>query len=82
MIQHTSLQFFTMDANHDWPFAREYAIWNAAVSALQFRTADLEPNILSDAIERVYMAFFCSESLQQLWNLSKDIIQSLHDHLK
>ena len=40
-----------MDATHYWPFGREYLIWNAAVTALQFWTADLEPHILSDAIE-------------------------------
>ena len=31
--------------------AREYSIWNAAVAALQFWTADLEPHTLSNAIE-------------------------------
>ena len=40
-----------MDATHYWPFAREYSIWNATVASLQFWTADLEPHILSDAIE-------------------------------
>ena len=42
-----------MDAIHYWPFAREYTIWNATLSALQFCTEDLKPNILNDAIERV-----------------------------
>ena len=32
-----------MDATHYWPFAREYSIWNAALAALQFWMADLEP---------------------------------------
>ena len=31
--------------------AREYSMWNATVAALQFCIADLEPNILSSAIE-------------------------------
>ena len=32
-----------MDASDYWPFARECSIWNAAVAALQFWTADLNP---------------------------------------
>ena len=48
-----------MDATQYWPFAREYPIWNAAVTALQFWIADLEPQNLSNAIEQVYTAFFC-----------------------
>ena len=40
-----------MNATHYWPFAREYLIWNATVTALQFWTADLKPHILSNAIE-------------------------------
>ena len=63
-----------MDATHYWPFAREYSIWNTTVTALQFWMADLEPHILSNAIEQVYTAFFCSNSAQQLWNRSEEII--------
>ena len=40
-----------MDATHYWTFAREYSIWNAAVAALKFWTADLKPHTFSDAIE-------------------------------
>ena len=40
-----------MDATHYWLFAREYSIWNAAVTALQFWMADLNPQTLSNAIE-------------------------------
>ena len=29
----------------------EYSMWNAAVATLQFWTADLEPNVLSSAID-------------------------------
>ena len=63
-----------MDATHYWPFAREYSIWNAIVTALQFWTADFKPHILSDAIEPVYKAFFYSNSAQQLWNLPEEIL--------
>ena len=40
---------YIMDATHYWSFAREYSIWNATVTALQFWTPDLESHILSDA---------------------------------
>ena len=52
-----------MDASqYCWPFAWKYSIWNARVSALQFWTADLEPHVLSNAIDQVYTAFFCSDA--------------------
>ena len=63
-----------MDATHYWPFAREYSIWNARVAALQFWIADLEPHILSNATERVYTAFFCHDSAQQLQNISEEVL--------
>ena len=44
-------EVYIMDATYYWPFAREYSILNATVTALQFWTADLEPCILSNAIE-------------------------------
>ena len=47
-----------MNATDYWLFAREYSIWNATVAALQFWTADLEPHILSIAIEQVFATFF------------------------
>ena len=40
-----------MNATDYWLLPREYSIWNATVATLQFWTADLEPNILSSAIE-------------------------------
>ena len=70
----TSPQFFIMDATHYWPFAREYPIWNAAVAAVQFWMADLEPQTFSNAIEWVYTASFCSNSAQQLRNISEEVI--------
>ena len=57
---------YIMDATHYWSFAREYSVWNAAVTALQFWILDLEPHILSNATVQVYTAFFCSNSAQQL----------------
>ena len=46
-----------MDPIHYWLMAREYSIWNAAIAALQFWTADLKAHILSSAFEQVYNAF-------------------------
>ena len=60
----TSPQFFITDATQYWPFATEYSLWNEAVAALQFWMADLDPQTLSNAIEQVYTAFFCSNSAQ------------------
>ena len=80
MIQltlHTSGRFFIMDAIHSWPSAREYSIWNAAVAALQFWMADLNPQSLSNTIEWVYTAFSCSTSSQQLRSTSEEV---LFDH--
>ena len=63
-----------MDATDYWLFAREYAIWNTAVTALQFWTADLKPHALSRTIERVYNSFFYISSAPQLWNQPKEIL--------
>ena len=72
-----------MDASQYWPFAREYAIWKPTVSALQVWMKDLKPHILGVTIERVYMAFFCSESSQQLCIFPDEVLfQTLCDHLK
>ena len=53
-----------MDTTDYWLFAHEYAIWNSTVAALQFWTTDLNPQTLSSATERVYTAFFYSDSAQ------------------
>ena len=44
------LHIIMNDADY-WPMAREYLIWNAAVAALQFWTADLKAHVLSSTIE-------------------------------
>ena len=63
-----------MDATDYWPFAREYSIWNAAVAALQFWMEDLILPMLSNAIEWVYSAFFCSDFSQHLRYISEEIL--------
>ena len=73
---HISPKIYTMDTTHYWPFSREYSIRDAAVTALQFSMADLEPYILSDATQWVYTAFFCSNSAHQLQNQPEEIIFS------
>ena len=65
-----------MDTSQYWPFACEYSIWNATVTALQFCLADLEPHLLSNAIDQVYRAFFCSDCTQQMWSLPKETLFS------
>ena len=76
-------QVYIMDTTHYWLFAREHSIWNASITMLQFWIADLKPQILSDAIEWVYTAFFCSNSAQQLQNLpERNTIQLLCNHIK
>ena len=65
-----------MDTTNYWPFAQEYSVWNAAVAALLFLMADLNQTTLSDVIERVYTAFFCSDSAQHLRYISEEILFS------
>ena len=56
VIELTSRKVFIMDATDYWPFAHEYSIWKATVAALWFWTEDLDPQMLSNAIKRVYTA--------------------------
>ena len=63
------LKASTMDTSQNWTFAHEYSIWNAALTALQFWTADLELHVLSNAIEQVY-----SDFTQQMWNIPEEIL--------
>ena len=54
--------------------AREYAIWNTAVVALQFWAADLEVHVLGSTIEQVYNTFFYSTSMHLLHQQSDEIL--------
>ena len=65
-----------MNATDYWPMAREYSIWNAAVAALQFWTADLKVHVLSSATEQVYNSFFSSISTHLLHQQSDEILFS------
>ena len=50
----------SMDTADYWPMAREYSIWNAAITSLPFWTEDLNPVTLGRATEHVYTMSFCS----------------------
>ena len=71
-IQHT----YQMNPINYWPMAREYSIWNAAVAALQFWTADLEAYMLGNTIEQVYNAFFYSPSMYLLCQQHDEVLFS------
>ena len=63
-----------MNVTDYWPMAREYSIWNAAVAALQFWTADLVAHVLSSAIEQVYNTFFYTTSTHLLHQQSEEVL--------
>ena len=65
-----------MNTTDYWPMASEYSVWNAAVAALQFWTADLEVYVLSSTIEQVYNTFFYSMSMHLLSQQSDEILFS------
>ena len=56
--------------------ARKYSVWNDAVAAFQFWTADLEAHVLSSTIEQVYNAFFYSTSIHLLCQQSDEALFS------
>ena len=63
-----------MNAMDYWPMAREYSVWNAAVAALQFWTAELETHILASTIDKVFIAFFYSTLTHLLHQQSNKIL--------
>ena len=63
-----------MDAPDYWLMAREYSIWNAAITSLQFWTAVLDPFTLGRATEQVYTTFFYSSSNHTLHQQSDEIL--------
>ena len=71
LIQHLD---YIMNATDYWPLVREYSIWNATVTALQFWTADLEPSILSSANKWVHTTFFYTTSMHLLCNQHEEVL--------
>ena len=63
-----------MNATDYWPMTREYSVWNTAIAALQFWTADLKAHVLSSTIEEVCTAFFYATSAHTLHQQSDEIL--------
>ena len=63
-----------MDVADYWLMAREYSIWNPAVTSLQFWRADLDMINLGTTIEEVYSAFFYTTSTYTLRQQSDEIL--------
>ena len=56
--------------------AREYSVWNAAISTVQFWTADPKASALNSAIKEVYMAFFYTDASYRLCQQSNETLFS------
>ena len=75
-LHNTQHPYYIMNATEYWPFVREYSIWNVAVATLQFWTDDVEPHVLSSAIEQVYNTFFYTTSTHLLCQQSEEVLFS------
>ena len=77
-IQHhlTLLLLIIMNVTDYWPMTREYSIWNAAVAALQFWTADPKAHVLSSTTEQVYNVSFYTTSTHLLCQQSEEVLFS------
>ena len=53
MYMHTN-----MNTTDYWPMAREYLVWNAAIVALQFWTADLKAHTLHQQSDKILFSCF------------------------
>ena len=79
-LQYTHITRNTPDY---WPMAREYSIWNAAVAALNFWTADLKAHTLSSATEEsLQNILLCTISTYTPSDIWWNIFWSLCDHAK
>ena len=63
-----------METAEYWPMAREYGIWNAAITSLQFCTEDLDPITLVIASECVCTHFFWTSTSHNLCQLSEEAL--------
>ena len=63
-----------METAEYWPVAREYGIWNAAITSLQFWEEDLDPVTLGEVSERVYYYFFWTPTSHALCQLSNETL--------
>ena len=63
-----------METAEYWPMACKYAIWNAAITSLQFWAEDLDPITLGIASECIYTTFFWTPASHTLCQLSEDVL--------
>ena len=63
-----------METAEYWLMAQEYAIWNTAITSLQFWIEDLDLITLCIASECVYTTFFWSPTSHTLHQLSEDVL--------
>ena len=64
----------TMETAAYWLMACKYAIWNAAITSLQFWAEDLDPITLGIASEHIYTTFFWTPTSHTLHQLSEDVL--------
>ena len=57
-----------------WLMTCKYAIWNAAITSLQFWAEDIDPITLGIASEHVYTAFFWTPTSHTLHQLYEDVL--------
>ena len=63
-----------METVEYWLMACKYAIWNAAITSLQFRAEDLDLITLGIALECIYTTFFWTPTSHTLCQLSEDVL--------
>ena len=63
-----------METTEYWLMAREYGIWNTAITSLQFWAEDLNPITLGIASECVYTTFFWTPTSHTLRQLSEEVL--------
>ena len=63
-----------METAEYWLMAREYTIWNATITSLQFWAEDLTPITLGIASECIYTTFFWTPTSHTLCQLSEDVL--------
>ena len=73
-LHNTQSLDYIMNATDYWPFVREYFVCNTTVATLQLWPTDLEPHVLSSAIEQVYNAFFYTTFMHLLCHQSEKVL--------
>ena len=63
-----------METAEYWPMAREYGIWNAAITSFQFWAEDLDLVTLGEASECIYNHFFWTPTSHTLCQLPEETL--------